>query len=50
MDETEFLNVELYTEQELGELIRNGGFQQAVHVMAWLLAKENGSAIRNQER
>lgn len=40
LDETEFLNVELHTEQEIEELIRIGGFQQAVHVMAWLLAKE----------
>lgn len=40
LDETEFLNVELYTEQELQNLIRTGRFQQAVHVMAWLLAKE----------
>ena len=40
LDETEFLNVELHTEQEIEELIRTGGFQQAVHVMAWLLAKE----------
>lgn len=39
LDETEFLNVELHTEQEIEELIRTGGFQQAVHVMAWLLAK-----------
>lgn len=40
LDETEFLNVELHTEQELGELIHTGRFQQAAHVMAWLLAKE----------
>ena len=25
---------------EIEELIKNGGFQQAIHVMAWLLAKE----------
>lgn len=42
LDETEFLNVELHTEQEIEEMIRTGRFQQAVHVMAWLLAKENG--------
>lgn len=39
LDETEFLNVELHTAQEIEELIRAGKFQQAVHVMAWLLAK-----------
>ena len=43
LDETEFLNVELHTAQEIEELIRTRGFQQAVHVMAWLLAKENNS-------
>ena len=40
LDDTEFLNVELHTEREITELIRNGRFQQAVHVMAWLMAKE----------
>lgn len=39
LDETEFLNVELHTPQEIEELIRTGRFQQAVHVMAWLLAR-----------
>ena len=39
LDETEFLNVELYTAPEIEELIQTGKFQQAVHVMAWLLAK-----------
>ncbi|MDE7222550.1 MAG: NUDIX hydrolase [Acetatifactor sp.] len=43
LDETEFLNVELHTEQEMEELIHTGSFQQAVHVMAWLLAKEKRS-------
>lgn len=40
LDETEFLNVELHTPQEIEEMIRTGGFQQAVHVMAWLLARQ----------
>lgn len=39
LDETEFLNVRKYTPGEIEELIRKGGFQQAVHVMAWLLAQ-----------
>ena len=38
LDETEFLNVRKYTAQEIEELIAKGGFQQAVHVMAWLLS------------
>ncbi len=40
LDETEFLNVELHTPQEIEEMIRTGRFQQAVHVMAWLLARQ----------
>lgn len=40
LDETEFLNVETHTGQEIEDLIRSGGFQQAIHVMAWLLAKQ----------
>lgn len=42
LDETEFLNVELHTAREIEEMIAAGGFQQAVHVMAYLLAKEKG--------
>lgn len=40
LDETEFLNVELHTPQEIEEMIHTGRFQQAVHVMAWLLARQ----------
>ncbi|MCR4597984.1 MAG: NUDIX hydrolase [Acetatifactor sp.] len=40
LDEMEFLNVEKYTEEGLEKLVREGKFQQAVHVMAWLMAKE----------
>lgn len=39
LDETEFLNVGTYSPDEIEELIYKGKFQQAVHVMAWLLAK-----------
>lgn len=38
LDETEHLNVVMLTEKELDELIRRGEFQQAIHVMAWLMA------------
>ncbi len=38
LDETEFLNVNLYKAEEIEEMIKNGDFQQSVHVMAWLLA------------
>lgn len=39
LDETEYLNVKKYTAEEIEEMIRSGRFQQAVHVMAWFLAK-----------
>ena len=39
LDETEFLNVIKYSEAEIEDMIFNGDFQQAVHIMAWLLAK-----------
>ena len=32
--------VELIKPEELENLVKAGGFQQSVHVMAWLLAKE----------
>ncbi len=40
LDETEVLHVLKLTEEEIGKLIYEGKFQQSVHVMAWLLAKE----------
>lgn len=40
LDGTEFLVVEKYTAEEIEEMIHSGRFQQAVHVAAWLLAKE----------
>ena len=44
LDETEYLNVIKLTPEEVEELVLSGGFQQAVHVMAWLLAKEKQKA------
>ena len=41
LDDTEFLNVYSLTPEQLDELIKNGGFQQSVHVMAWLMALRN---------
>ncbi|MDO4803815.1 MAG: hypothetical protein Q4A32_03230 [Lachnospiraceae bacterium] len=40
IDEIEFLHVRLHGAEELEKLIHGGDFLQAVHVMAWLLAKE----------
>ena len=39
LDETEYLNVVKYSAQELEELVEQGGFQQAVHILAWLLSQ-----------
>ena len=39
LDETEFLNVIKYSAIEIEEMISKGDFQQAVHIMAWLLAQ-----------
>lgn len=44
LDETEFLNVELHSREEIEELIRTGKFQQMAHVAAWYLAKEQVSS------
>lgn len=38
LDETEFLSVETFSPEEIETMIKNGEFQQAVHVLAWELA------------
>ena len=38
-DSTEFLHMVKHSAEEIEELIASGGFQQAMHVMAWLLAQ-----------
>ena len=38
LDETEFLNVEKFSAQEIEDMIAKGEFQQAIHIMAWLLS------------
>ena len=42
LDETEVLHVRLHTAKEIEAMIKAGEFQQAMHVMAWLLVKEEG--------
>ena len=39
LDETEFLNVAKYSSDEIEGMIAKGDFQQAVHIMAWLLSQ-----------
>ena len=44
LDDAEFLNVLALAPDELERRIREGGFEQAVHIMAWALDKlKNGS-------
>lgn len=40
LDEFEFLNVELHTAEEMETLVHTGKFEQAMHIMAWLMEKE----------
>ena len=39
LDDTEFLNVRKHSAAEIEEMIYKGDFQQAIHIMAWLLAQ-----------
>lgn len=41
LDETEFLHIKKYTPAQIEDMIRKGGFQQAVHIMAWLLSQRS---------
>jgi len=41
LDDTEFLNVVLLTEEELRSRIFGGDFKQSNHVLAWYLAKDD---------
>lgn len=40
LDDTEFLEVQIYTEKEIQEMITHQQFPQAIHVMAFLLASK----------
>ena len=43
LDDTEYLNVVKHSAAEIEELIAGGGFQQAMHIAAWLLAGRKGA-------
>jgi len=43
LDEMELLEVTTHTEKEIDGMIGSGNFQQAVHVLAWLLAKRKNA-------
>ena len=40
LDDTEFLNIESHSALEIEDMIRNGSFQQAMHIMAWYMVKD----------
>ena len=41
LDDMEFIEVVTYQDDEISQLVKEGRFQQAVHVLAWYLAKEH---------
>ncbi len=51
LDDTEFLNVETHTADEIEDMIRSGDFQQSMHVMSWFLCKdrERGETENNNK-
>lgn len=48
LDETEFLNATLLSAEEVEEMVMSGGFKQAMHVTAWLLANRTGGSGTDQ--
>ena len=40
LDETEYLHVKKYSAKEIEELISEGNFEQAIHILAWLLTQK----------
>ena len=39
LDDSEYLHVELKSPEQIDGLIREGGFQQIVHMLGWMLVK-----------
>ncbi len=39
LDEAEFLNVEKHSADEIEKMIAQGNFQQAIHILAWMLSQ-----------
>lgn len=49
LDETEFLNVKKFSAQEIEDMIAKGEFQQAIHIMAWLLSLRGAEHNKNEK-
>lgn len=45
LDEMEFLNVQKCSAQQIEQMIADGGFPQAMHIMAWLLARRGKGGL-----
>ncbi|SOY27638.1 hypothetical protein AMURIS_00342 [Acetatifactor muris] len=43
LDGTEFLHVRKYSADEIEKMIEKGEFQQAIHIMDWLLVRRRGT-------
>ena len=49
LDDTEYLEVAIYSPDELRHMVRSGGFQHTVHIMAYYLEQERKD-MRSKER
>ena len=48
LDETEYLNVEICTGEEIEEMIASGEFAQAMHILAWYLKDKKEERMNNR--
>lgn len=46
LDETEYLEVRLYSPDELGHMVHNGEFQHTIHILAYYLGQERRERSR----
>ncbi len=49
LDDTEYLEQEIYNPEEIDEMIRTGEFAQAIHIMAWYMIKNQQLTEKNQK-
>ncbi|MBR6165125.1 MAG: NUDIX hydrolase [Clostridia bacterium] len=48
LDDMELLKVQKHTADEIEDMISSGRFQQAVHILAWLLAQRQKDGAKNR--
>ena len=44
LDPMELLRIQTHSAEEIDKMLADGGFQQSVHALAWLLTKQPGKA------